>query len=471
MTYDPSAQGPFRQRARRVVRPQGPPTQPLAIRGLQSRLTAEEERQVLDLILRTGDAMVATGAPVADVTAALLRLAAGFGVTRLQVDITFISIIASIDRDDDPITKVRVINLRNSDYSRLAELFDLVDEVHRGGVTLDDAQRKLDEVLAAPHPYRRWIVTLALGLMASGVALLLNGGWLVALVAAVTTIVIDRTLRALRRWGLPYLFQQVIGAGLATVVGLAALWATDRFGWSPTLLPPSLIVASGIVVLLAGLSLVGSAEDAIAGYPLTAAARTYEVVLHTIGLVVGIGVMLDLGQRAGIPLTILEPGTLNIPTTIQILSGGLIAGAWSLASYTRARTIPVVLGVGMVAAAVLLLGRQVLEIGPAGSSFLAALVVGLIAGGLSEPLKTPNLVISVCGITPLLPGLAIYNAMFRMVEGDDVVGGTGQLIAAFGIALALAAGVTLGEFLATPLRSEMDRWQRRVARRARGTRS
>lgn len=467
----PPAQGPFRQRARRVVRPEGPPTQPLAIRGLQSRLTAEEERRVLDLILRTGDAMVATGAPVADVTAALLRLAAGFGVTRLQIDITFISIIASIDRDDDPITKVRVIMVRNSDYSRLADLFDLVDDVHRESLTLREAQRRLDEILSAPHPYRRWIVTLALGLMASGVALLLNGGPLVALVAAVTTMIVDLTLRALRRKGLPYLFQQVIGAGLATVVGLAALWATDRFGWSPTLLPPSLIVASGIVVLLAGLSLVGSAEDAIAGYPLTAAARTYEVVLHTIGLVVGIGVMLDLGQRAGIPLTILEPGTLNIPTTIQIVSGGLIAGAWSLASYTRARAIPVVVGVGMVAAGVLLLGRQLLELGPVGSSFLAALVVGLVAGGLSEPLRTPNLVISVCGITPLLPGLAIYNAMFRMVESNDVVGGTGQLIGAFGIALALAAGVTLGEFLATPLRSEMDRWQRRVARRARGTRS
>ncbi|WP_051425575.1 threonine/serine exporter family protein [Jiangella gansuensis] len=461
---------PLRQRARRVVRPEGPPTVPIAIRGSLSGLTADEERQVLDMVLRIGEAMVATGAPVADVTAALLRFAAGFGVTRCQVDITFISIIASIDRDDDPITKVRVINVRTSDYSRLADLFDLVDAIQDKKLTLDEAQRRLDEILDAPHPYRRWIVTLALGLMASGVSMLLNGGWLVAVVAALTTMVIDRTLRLLRLKGLPYLFQQVIGAAIATLVGLLALWLTDRFGWSPTLLPPSLIVASGIVVLLAGLSLVGSAEDAIAGYPLTAAARTYEVVLNTIGLVVGIGVMLDIGQRLGVPLTVLESGTLSIPTTIQILGGGLIAGAWGLASYVRAGTLLVIVLAGMVSAGLLLLGRQVLDLGPVGASFLAALVVGLLAGGISERLGTPNLVISVCGITPLLPGLAIYNAMFAMVEADDVVGGTGQLIAAFGIALALAAGVTLGEFLATPLRSEMDRWQRRVNRRARGSR-
>ncbi len=414
---------------------------------------------------------MATGAPVADVTAAMLRLAAGFGVTSCQVDITFISIIVSIDRDDDPITKMRVINVRTSDYSRLADMFDLVDDVSNGKVDLSEAHRRLDEILSSAHPYRRWIVTLALGLMAAGVAVLLNGGAVVASVAGATTMVIDRTLRALRRLGLPYLFQQVIGAGIATVVGLLAAWATDQFGWSTTLLPPSLIVASGIVVLLAGLSLVGAAEDAIAGFPLTAAARSFEVALYSVGLVVGIAIVLALGQRLGLPLGITDPSRLSSPTTFQVLGGGLIAAAWGMASYTRLSTVLVVLPVGMLSAAALLFSGNVLELGPSMSAFVAALAVGLTSGAVSERVGTPNIVISVCGITPLLPGLAIYSAMFAVIEENDVVGGTSMLIGAAGTALALAAGVTLGEFLATPLRSEMDRWQRRVNRRARGART
>src|SRR5690606_19322456 len=193
-----------------------------------------------------------------------------------------------------------VINVRTSDYSRLADMFDLADDAGEGKVTLDEAHRRLDEILSAPHPYRRWIVTLALGLMAAGVALLLNGGPVVAAVAAVTSMIIDRTLRTLRRKGLPYLFQQIVGAGIATLIGLVALWLTDRFDSPPTLLPPSLIVASGIVVLLAGLSLVGAAEAAIAWYPLTAAARSYEVALSTVGLVIGIAAVLEFGQRFGV---------------------------------------------------------------------------------------------------------------------------------------------------------------------------
>ncbi|WP_165358398.1 threonine/serine ThrE exporter family protein [Haloactinopolyspora alba] len=462
---------PFRQRARRVVKGDGPPTLPIATPGTRSGLTAEVERSVLDLVLRTGEAMMATGAPVADVTAALLRLAAGFGVTSCQVDITFISIVVSIDRDDDPITKMRVINVRTSDYSRLADMFDLVDDAGEGKIDLAEAHRRLDTILSSSHPYRRWIVTLALGLMAGGVAVLLSGGPLVALVAALTTMLIDRTLRYLRRIGLPYLFQQVIGAGIATMVGLAALVATDQFGWSSTLVPPSLIVASGIVVLLAGLSIVGAAEDAIAGFPLTAAARTFEVALYTVGLVIGIGIVLGFGQRIGVPLSVTDSSTLSSPVTLQLLGGGMIAAAWGLASYTRIGTILLILPVGMLSAGSLLFARNVLELGAALAAFFAALLVGLTSGALSERVGAPNLIISVCGITPLLPGLAIYNAMFTMVEDNNVVGGTGMFIGALGTALALAAGVTLGEFLATPLRSEMDRWQRRVHRRARGART
>jgi len=319
----------LRERARRVVAASGPPTLAFSPPRRQSELTAATERSVLDLVLRVGEAMIATGAPVADVTASLLRLAAAYGVTNCQVDITFISISASIDRDDDPITKLRVINVRTSDYSRLTDLTTMVEEAASGRLTLEQAHPHLERILAVPHPYRRWVVTLALGLMAAGISGLLGGGWLVALVAAVTTVVIDRTLRVLRRWGLPYLFQQAAGAAIATLVAILLLWGQATFGWDQDLLPPSLVVASGIVVLLAGMQLVGAAEDAISGYPLTAAAKSFEVALYTIGLVVGIGFVLDVGQRLGVPLTIGEVFGNAPPGMVQVACGAVIAGAWA----------------------------------------------------------------------------------------------------------------------------------------------
>lgn len=460
---------PLRERARRVVADAGPPTVPILVPRTKSGLTAEVERSVLDLVLRTGEAMISTGAPAGDVTAALLRLAAGFGVTSCQIDITFIAIIASIDRDDDPITQMRVINVRTADYSRLDALIRLVDDAGARRIDLAEAHHRLDAIVAAPHPYRRWLVTVALGVMAAGVAVLLNGGWLTALVAAVTTMLVDRILRMLRNKGVPYLFQQAVGAGIATLVALGLIWSRERFGWSDELLPPSLVVASGIVVLLAGLSLVGAAEDAISGFPLTAAARGFEVVLYTVGIVVGIGFVLDLGQRLGVPLRITDLSTLSTPVVLQVVAGGVIAGAWAIASYTRAGTVAFVVPVGAVAVAAYL-GFRELALGASTSTFAAALVVGLLAGAAGPRLHAPPLVVSICGITPLLPGLAIYSAMFALVESGNLIEGVGDLLGAAGIGLALAAGVTLGEFLATPLGAEADRWKRRVRLRARGSR-
>ncbi|HLS73309.1 MAG TPA: threonine/serine exporter family protein, partial [Actinomycetaceae bacterium] len=412
----------LRERARRVVAASGPPTLTFSQPSRESGLAAETERSVLDLVLRVGEAMIATGAPVADVTAALLRLAAGYGVTNCHVDITFISISASIDREDDPITKMRVITVRTSDYSRMADLFAMVDEVAAGKLPLERAHGRLEQVLRTPHPYRRWVVTLALGVMAAGISGLLGGGWLVALVAATTTIVIDRTLRVLRRWGLPYLFQQAAGATIATMVAILILWGQDMFGWDRSALPPSLVVASGIVVLLAGMQLVGAAEDAISGYPLTAAAKSFEVALYTVGLVVGIGFMLDLGRRLGIPLYIGDVFGSAPAGLVQITCGAVIAGAWAVASYTRARSVPIIMLVGAVAAG-LYFAIGALWLGPGGSAFFAALGVGLLAGVIGDRGRLPSMVISVCGVTPMLPGLSIYAAMFSFIEAGDMIGG------------------------------------------------
>ncbi|QDB79354.1 threonine/serine exporter family protein [Georgenia sp. 311] len=459
----------LRERARRVVAASGPPTLAFSTPRRESQLAAETERSVLDLVLRVGEAMIATGAPVADVTAALLRLAAAYGVTNCHVDITFISISASIDRDDDPITKLRVISVRTSDYSRLTELFLLVEDSAAGRLPLEDAHARLERVLRAPHPYRRWIVTGALGAMAGGVAFLLGGGWQVALVAALTTVIIDRVLRVLRRWGLPYIFQQAAGAGIATLVALVLLWGQDLFGWDRSLLPPSLVVASGIVVLLAGLQLVGAAEDAISGFPLTAAAKTFEVALYTTGLVIGIGFVLDMGQRLGVPLVIGDVFGSSPPAFVQVLCGAVIAGSWAVASYTQARNVWLISLVGAVATGTYYL-VDTLWLGPAGAAFFAALVVGLIGGVIGDRGRLPSFVVSVCGVTPMLPGLSIYAAMFSFIESGDLINGGQLAIRALSVGLALAAGVTLGEFCASPLRSEMDRWERRVRTRARGAR-
>lgn len=97
--------------------------------------------------------------------------------------------------------------------------------------------------------------------------------------------------------------------------------------------------------------------------------------------------------------------------------------------------------------------------------------MGLAAVVVGERTRTPTLVLSIAGITPLLPGLAIYRGMFSLVEGDHILAGTSELMGAIVIGLALAGGLTLGGYMASPLRRRIDRFNRMVGMRARGSRN
>src|SRR5688500_8169958 len=115
----------------------------------------------LGLALRIGESMLAVGASAADVTATVLRVAAAYGLTSCQVDATFTSLTVSFDRDDAvPLTVLRIVRRRGMDYNRLQGINDLARAIVADRLDIEEAHRRLDEVVSAPHPYRRRIHAL-----------------------------------------------------------------------------------------------------------------------------------------------------------------------------------------------------------------------------------------------------------------------------------------------------------------------
>lgn len=460
----------FARRARgalQILRGSSPPPTIVASRYRDTEVDDLVAHDVLDLTMRIGEALLSSGSPVAGVTASMLRVADSYGLTSCQVDITFTSITVSVMRDDgEPVTGMRIVKVRSADYSRLEALHRLTDDIV-DGLSLDQALARLDELVHAPHPYRRWLVTVGLSGMAAGVAMLLGGGLWVAGVAALATAGIDRLLRLLNQWDMPSFFQNAAGAAFVTVVAFLAALLPYWLPFDHGALRPSFVVATGITVLLAGLGLVGAVQDAIEGHYLTAAARNFEVLLQTLAIVIGVGLMLDLISRFGTLLPIQEV-TAQQPSFAFVPVGGFVAAMWALSSYSRWRASFVAAIGGAAAWAIFVLSRD-LGLGASTASGLAALLVGAVADVSANRLKVPRLVIATSGVVPLLPGLSIYQGMYILVN-DSPVEGITTLFGAATTGLALAAGVALGGIVARPLRQEVDRWDRRVRRRARSRR-
>lgn len=450
-----STAGRFTRRVRTVLRREahdllhaGPPTVPL-LRPLGPKVPGDARvQQVLDLCMRVGEVLLSSGESADETTGTMLRLAAACGLPTVDVDITFTSITICCHRGDlaAPVTSMRLVRHRSLDLTRLAEVADVVARVEHDGLDLRGAMEALSRAVDAPHPYPRWVATLGWAGLAGSIAVLLGAEVVTALVAFAVTALIDRTGRLLTRWRLPTFFQQVVGGALATGTTLA-LFAAGAF---PVGTRPSLVVAASITVLLSGLSVVGTVQDAISNYYVTSAARAAEIALLSAGLLTGVVLALKVGFAFGLTLEVAGELPRGVGRFgISVLAAATAAAAFALAGYARPRSLAAAGAAGAAGWATYAAVGELTAFGPVSATGAAAVVVGIATGLLRRGGGVQPLVVTLAGITPLLPGFAAYRGFFQLaVEG--VADGLVTVTVALGIGLALAAGVAFGDFAARP---------------------
>ncbi|MCJ0895372.1 threonine/serine exporter family protein [Rhodococcus sp. ARC_M12] len=407
--------------------------------------------EVLDLAVRVGEVLLASGTSAVDTATQVQFIAASYGLARCDVDVTYNSITLSAHRGPTrpPASTMRIVHYRSMDFTRLAEVDRLIRAVRVKMMPPSAALDRLEEITKAPHPYNRWIATFAWSGMAAAVGVLLGGGLLVAVVSFLTTMVIDRIGRILNRAGLPFFFQQVVGGFIAATPAITLYNFQDQLNIS---ISPSMVIAAGVVVLLSGLSLVGTFQDAITGAPITASARFFEVLMMTAGIIAGVATSLRLAALIGSDLpqisNLAPPDILEVPT--KVLAGAAASLFYALATYAERRALPAAF-IGGFAGSLVYLLSQTLTVGPIIASAIAATVVGLAGGLLARRALIPPLIVAVAGITPLLPGLSLYRGLYAILN-DQLLLGISSLFAALGVSCGLAAGVTLGEWGARTLR-------------------
>lgn len=478
ITAAPRATRLWRDRAAQVVRTDSPPTVALGTRtGGDELVSQRQARSVIDLALRVGEAMLSTGASAADVVATVLRLFHAYGVTSSHVDITFTSISISIHRgmDEDPLSVMRVIPGRSLDYTRLEAVLRLVDEVVEaaeggmGSLDVEAARERLADLVTAPHPYRRWIVTFGSALMGMGIVMLFGAGPGMWALAALSALVVDRVQRLLYRAGVAAFFAQVVSAAVPAVVALG-LFRAQQQGWDvPGVERPSLVVISGIVILLAGLGLMGATQDALDGYYVTAGARGLEVVLMTLGIGVGVALVMGVAKWMGVSMEVNEATVLGGSLMLNLIGALLIAIGFCLTTYAGLRTTVLAALIGGLGWVIFEGGLQ-LGLGSPASAAAAAVPVGALAHAAYSRLRVPEQAVAAASIVALLPGLAVYRAINLILDNNPALVGMAvlQFVTAVSIGLGLAAGLSIGGFVARR-KFGLDLSSQRARRRAQGS--
>lgn len=419
----------------------------------------KELNLTLDLCLRIGEVLLASGAGAADVTATMDSVARHLGLRHAEIDLTFTSLSMSYSYDDrsPPLSLIRGVKSRTIDYGGLTQVDQLVHDILDDQLDVYLARNRMAVLTSLGHPIPRWAVTLAQGGMAAAVAFLLGGGLAVVASALLAAMTIDRLQRWLTVRRLPTFYRQVAGGIVATLFAVAvAATGLDA--------DPSLVVTANIVMLLAGIGFMGALQDGLTGFYLTSVARVLEAILATAGIIAGVSGGLSVSELVGLDIGRVEPAATGLATFGVFVAGSAVAAAaFAFASYAPNRSLlPIAVLAGAGAGVHRLLEEA--GFGRTWAAGVAAFGIGFLSYSIASKVKVPPLVIVVPAIVPLLPGLLIYRGLSLLAgDGASVSLGLLAMITAASVAIALASGVILGEYVAQPLRREARRMEGRLA--------
>ena len=414
-----------------------------------------EVYETLDLALRIGEVLLTSGAGAADVVASMLAVTSACEVTHVSADVTFVDLALrhQPSRNEAAAIQMRRVTRRPLDYADLIEVDRIVNDLVNGTIDRSEARDRLARTVSTGHQRQRWAVMVAWGVMGTGIALTLGGNAIVCVLAFLAACAIDATQQLLPLHRIPAFYQQVAGGLVATLIAVTAAATGLEVN-------PSRVITTGIVMLLAGVGIMGATQDALTGFPVTASARFIDAVMNTAGIITGVSAGLTVAELFGVGLVSLKPGATGLAEVgVSVLGAALAAAAFAFASYAPARSLLAVAPVAALGEGVLLaVGSS--EVGAPWGSAAAAVTIGAVCFLVAGRFHVPPLVVVVPAIVPLLPGLAIYRGLALLAEGKD---GVLQLASALATALALAAGVILGQYLAQPIRREAHRWEARLS--------
>lgn len=454
---------PWQDRMRTMLR------MPVAERPAPERMPRAEEEgpavpRVLDLTLRIGELLLAGGEGAEDVEAAMFAVCRSYGLDRCEPNVTFtlLSISYQPSLVDDPVSASRTVRRRGTDYTRLAAVYQLVDDLSdpESHISLEEAYGRLAEIRRNRHPYPTWVLTSASGLLAGAASVLVGGDLIVFVAAALGAMLGDRLAWLCAGRGLPEFYQFTVAAMPPAAIGVALTLAHVD-------VKASAVITGGLFALLPGRALVAGVQDGLTGFYITASARLLEVMYFFVGIVVGVLVVLYFGVNLGAKLTPDEALHASERPYWQIAASMLLSLTFAVLLQQDRSTVLAVTLNGGVAWVVYGAMRYAGEFSPVASTAVAAGLVGLFGQLMARYRFASALPYTTAAIGPLLPGSATYFGLLAIAQ-NDVNKGLVSLATAASLAMAIAIGVNLGAEISRMFLRIGSPEKRRAAKRTRG---
>ena len=408
-------------------------------RSLDDVPNAPDRAKPLGFILRLAKALHTYGVPAYELEQTMngCAEALGYGIQCMSLP-TSIS-MTILPPDGEPKTYLIRVSPGEVNVERLRKTTKVAQLVIDGGINCQEGADYLKDIATSDPEYPSWVIVLAFAVVSACIARIFSGslndmGLSFGIGLIVGLIAVASKRKALLDHLLP------------AICSFIATFAALSFNhWLDLQVVTSVVIISGLIILLPGLSLTIALAELATQNLVSGTARLSGTMTIFIQLAFGSALGIEIASRFGI-----EAGN-TIVHPVELWSIWLAAGIAALALVplfsARMKDAGWFLLASLSAFTTVYFSSKFL--GASLGAFAGAIVVGLIARFASQFFNIPGAMIMMPGFIILVPGAVGYRSIIALVE-KDVVAGLSTAFDVGMIGISLVAGFLLSSLVPLP---------------------
>ncbi len=330
---------------------------------------------------------------------------------------------------------------------RLRQTTQVARSVINGEVNCQQGADQLKNISTSKRDYPNWVIVLAFGVVSACISRIFSGGTDEIMASGFIGLIVGLTAIAAKTRPMLDHLLPAICAFLATLIALSANTLLNLQ------IVTSVVVISGLIILLPGLSLTIALAELATQNVVSGTARLSGTVTTFIQLAFGSALAAELTKKLGFSST--EIALLPVEAWSIWVAVGLAALALVPLFSARKKDAGWFLFSALTAFSTVYFASQIL--GASLGAFVGAITIGLVSRVATKIRDIPGAMIMMPGFIILVPGAVGYRSIMALVENDVVAG----LSTAFDVAvigISLVAGFLLSSLVPLPKDSSKDEY-------------
>ncbi|AKT54192.1 threonine/serine exporter ThrE family protein [Selenomonas sp. oral taxon 478] len=373
---------------------------------------ADDDNKTLNykmkLLLDIGQALMENGADCARVIRDMKRAAVHLRIPaeNIQSHITYTTLMLNVCDDERSFTQFRKCMKHGVNLAVLAAVSKLTWRILRGNTPIAATENAIARIRARTLCYPHWGIALGAAVGSGGSCKLFGGSWEESLVAAIAALMGFIAHRLSNKYAFnPYACAMITGFvatifawAIPAALGLGTLWYA---------------LVACTIFLMPGLPSINAASDVLNRFTTSGMTRAMDTMLIIGGMTFGIAFAILIAGVGNISDVHIQPSDTYLN---QAIAAALAAGGFSVMFNTPKRLLAIVAVEGIVT--MLIRNVLMLEFGQpqALGSFVAAAFVGIAALKVIHIVHTPNTLLIIPPVIPLIPCVLLYRLLFAVLH-------------------------------------------------------